>query len=133
MAGEADEFAAASKGKALHRALSRWRDTLGQKNNAALKADLIFEARTKSKAFMKLHAATARATDNAVTADKAFAFFALRSAFKVWRKKLVRRRLWHFIEKRQKRELADTMKGEVEYDFADISLVRGNSPEHRRS
>lgn len=95
----------------MHTTLSRWRAALGQRNNAALKADLIFEARTKSRVLMTLQAAAARATDNLVTADKAYVFFALRSVFKVWRKKLVRRRMGNFIVKRQHRELGDIMRG----------------------
>jgi hypothetical protein len=40
-------FAAASELKTLHSTLSRWRDVLGARRNAILKADLVFAFRTK--------------------------------------------------------------------------------------
>lgn len=108
---EADRFAATSNAKLRHRTFSRWRDILGQKRNSALKADLVFEARTKIKVMAKLQTATARAADNLLTAEKAYAFFALRQGVKTWRKLLVRRRVMSFIATREKRVVSNYMQG----------------------
>lgn len=97
----------------LHNGLSRWRDVLGQKRNATLKADLIFEARTKHTLFTKWHIASAKLADNTVTADKAYAFFTLRATFKVWRGQLAQKRQDAFIERKRRKDVKDILDCEL--------------------
>lgn len=97
--------------RALHGALNRWRDALGQKRNAALKADLIYEAHAKSSAFIKWTAARAQAVDNGNTADKAHAFFVLRSSFKKWNRAIVQRKQQQLADRKRKNDLKAAMDG----------------------
>lgn len=96
-------------------ALSRWRDVSGQKRKAALKADLMYEARAISSAFIKWTAASAQAIDNRATADKAYTFFTLRSTFKRWGQKhnnaIVQRKQAGMTERRRKNDLKASMNG----------------------
>ncbi|BEI86925.1 hypothetical protein CcaverHIS002_0702710 [Cutaneotrichosporon cavernicola] len=106
-------FAEASNVRSLQSALSRWRDMTGQRRNAALKADLIYEARTKASSFVKWTAASAQAAENIATADKAYAFFTLRSVFKKWETKCaqasVERKVTELNHRQRKRGLTAAM------------------------
>lgn len=70
------------------------------------------EARTKFAIFTKWHAATTKLADDMLTADKAHAFFTLRTSFKVWRVALAHKRQEAFIAKKQQRDLKATFDGE---------------------
>ncbi|CAK9782372.1 unnamed protein product [Cutaneotrichosporon oleaginosum] len=102
-------FATTSNVRVLHTALSRWRDVTGQRRNAALKADLMFEARTKAASLIKWTTATVQSAEKVATADKAHAFFMLRSVFKQWNAKrsqaVIKRRVMEMDDRRRKRTL----------------------------
>ncbi|KAL1412716.1 hypothetical protein Q8F55_000463 [Vanrija albida] len=100
-------FAATSNLKSLHSTLSRWRDVLGRRRNAVLKADLVFAFRTKHNHLRKWRIAFDETLDQATTADKALSFFAGRKAFKVWQLALSKRRQDAFIEQRRLHLLRD--------------------------
>jgi protein SFI1 len=107
----------------LHDGLSRWRDALGRRRNSALKADLLFASSTKGAAFAKWKAQSAEQAHNAVVADKAYAFFVLKDAFKMWRRALMRKRRGMLIAQRQQ----STLKTAFDSTFMKPSLDMGMS------
>jgi hypothetical protein len=88
----------------------------------------MYEARTKASSFVKWTAASAQAAENAEMADKAHAFFMLRSVFKKWDARctqaVVDRKVEDMADRRRKRELKEAMNGErFRVDHADCSLA----------
>lgn len=106
------EFKATSDLRHKYTALTRWRDVIGSKRNAALKADLMYEMRTKHSLITKWKLAHAKQADNEATADKAHAFFTLRATFKIWKGAQTVRQQEAFAEKRRLNDLRAVMNCE---------------------
>lgn len=103
------EFKAASGLRRKYTALTRWRDVIGSKRNATLKADLMYEMRTKHNLITKWKQAHAKQADNEATADKAHAFFVLRATFKIWKGARTLRQQHAFVEQRRLKDLRAVM------------------------
>lgn len=88
----------------------------GQKRNAALKADLWYEAHATTSTFTKWTAASVQAIENGLAADKAHTFFTIRATFKKWNQKcnkaIIKRKQDDMIDRRRVKELKSMMKGE---------------------
>lgn len=119
-------FVASSNLKVLHKSLSRWRDVLGRRRNMALKADLIFEIRSKSALFKKWRAASNKEIENVAIAQKAYTFFTLRKMFKSWKVAMSHHRMFDFIdvhEKQQMRRVLGVMRARVAQTQLDDQAI----------
>lgn len=119
------EFRAASDLRRKHTALTRWRDAIGSKRNAALKADLMYEMRAKHRLITKWKQAHAKQADNEATANKAAAFFTLRATFKIWKAARTLRQQQAFVDKQRLNDLRSVMDCKLEdHHIANSSVAR---------
>lgn len=119
-------FVASSNLKVLHKSLSRWRDVLGRRRNLALKADLIFEIRSKSALFNKWRTASNKEIENVAVAQKAYTFFTLRKMFQSWKVAMLHHRMFDFIdihEKQQMRRVLEVMRARVAQTRLDDQAI----------
>nr|XP_019010273.1 uncharacterized protein I206_04741 [Kwoniella pini CBS 10737]OCF49054.1 hypothetical protein I206_04741 [Kwoniella pini CBS 10737] len=93
---------------ALQKAFSRWRSIASAHQTDHLRAVLVYEKTLQLRVINKWQNSTAIVQINRGLADKAHAFFLLRSAFKVWRSEDAKRKAAKWIDKRNKQTIQET-------------------------
>ncbi|WVW86103.1 hypothetical protein I302_108142 [Kwoniella bestiolae CBS 10118] len=110
----ADQFAEHRKSAQLQRLFSRWRSAASAHQTNHLRATLIHEQKLQINVITKWRTSTAIIKTNQGLADRAHAFFLLRTAFKAWRVEDARRKGERWIEAKNQdkvREVFTKWKG----------------------
>ncbi|WVR00234.1 hypothetical protein IAU59_007376 [Kwoniella sp. CBS 9459] len=96
-----DKFIVQSSANKLHTLFSHWRSIAASHQTSHLRARLIHEQNLKSSALTKWRNSTSIIRGHVVMADKAHAFFLLRTAFKAWRGESAKLKAQRWVEERQ--------------------------------
>nr|XP_018260939.1 uncharacterized protein I303_06656 [Kwoniella dejecticola CBS 10117]OBR83097.1 hypothetical protein I303_06656 [Kwoniella dejecticola CBS 10117] len=92
----------------VQKVFSRWRSIAASHQTDHLRAVLIHEKNAQSRVLSKWRTSTGIIQTNRGLADKAHAFFLLRSAFKVWRSEDAGRKAEKWIERRSQTQIKQT-------------------------
>ncbi|OCF61161.1 hypothetical protein L486_00805 [Kwoniella mangroviensis CBS 10435] len=95
----ADQFEEQNRTNNLQRLFSRWRSAVASHQTDRLRATLVYEQKMQVNVLAKWHNSTAIIKSNQGLADRAHAFFLLRTAFKAWRSEDARKKGERWIEK----------------------------------
>ncbi|WVF73053.1 hypothetical protein IAT40_007871 [Kwoniella sp. CBS 6097] len=96
-----DKFILQSNFNRIQTLFSHWRSLAASHQTAHLRARLIHEQSLKVSALAKWQASTATIRGNVIMADKAHAFFLLRTAFRVWRGESAKIKARRWVEQKQ--------------------------------
>ncbi|WWC91644.1 uncharacterized protein L201_006590 [Kwoniella dendrophila CBS 6074] len=96
-----DQFVEKRESRKLHNIFSRWRSFTSTRHADQLRAVLIYEQNLQINTLSKWYNSTQIIKTNRGLADKAHAFFLLRTAFKVWRAEQARRNAERWVEVRE--------------------------------
>ncbi|OCF38462.1 hypothetical protein I317_07767 [Kwoniella heveanensis CBS 569] len=121
----ASSFVTQSNSNRAQTLFSHWRSLAASHQTSHLRARLIHERKLKASALSKWRSSTTTIRDNMVMADKAHAFFLLRTAFKAWRGESAKLTAKRWVENRQHQ-----LVKRVFDDWRDLT-VRYQDLEHR--
>ncbi|WWD03517.1 hypothetical protein V865_001569 [Kwoniella europaea PYCC6329] len=101
----ADQFEERNRSNNLQSLFSRWRSAVASHQTDRLRAALVYEQKMQVKVLAKWHNSTAIIKSNQGLADRAHAFFLLRTAFKAWRTENARQKGERWFEKKNKEKV----------------------------
>ncbi|WVQ67115.1 uncharacterized protein L199_005310 [Kwoniella botswanensis] len=101
----ADQFEEKNRSSNLQRLFSRWRSAVAGHQTDRLRATLVYEQKMQVNVLAKWHSSTAIIKSNQGLADRAHAFFLLRTAFKAWRAEDARTKGARWIEKKNQEKV----------------------------